>query len=380
MENLTFETPDFLKNTSTDKIHARMLEALPADIDTSFGNHEWNMTRPTAIETAEMLGFYLPEAIKLIFPMFSYGSYLDLHGKSRNIKRKEATKSSGYLSITVKSACTIPSGSVFSTASVDGYPSIDFVTTETVKATESEAVKVAAECTQAGVVGNVGGNTITMKATKIDAITSVTNEESFDGGTETETDDSLMQRILDYDRGLGVSYVGSIADYKRWAKEVAGVGEAIVVSAEDDSGTVTIILTDSNGEPANENLRKSVYNHIMKPDEPDNRLSPANAFLSVVAPESVEITVSAKIELEAGVTIETVKTSFLRSFISYLQVAPNDKEVRYTKLLSLLSSTPGVYDYSDVLLNGETANIPITKIQLPTISDENVTFTESIVS
>ena len=86
-----FTLPAFLQKHSTDDIHEKMRAILPPDLDMSEGGHAWNMTRPTALVVAELCEFVLPEVIKLIFPEWSYGEFLDGHAKARGITRRPAT-------------------------------------------------------------------------------------------------------------------------------------------------------------------------------------------------------------------------------------------------------------------------------------------------
>ena len=43
-----FIIPDFIKNADVNKIHKRMRDNLPNDIDKSEGSDVWNLTYPTA--------------------------------------------------------------------------------------------------------------------------------------------------------------------------------------------------------------------------------------------------------------------------------------------------------------------------------------------
>ena len=79
-----YETPEFLQGQSAEEIHRRMLDNLPSGIDKSEGNIPWDFTRPPALEKAEMVEFTINETIKLMFPQWSYGEWLDLHGEKVN--------------------------------------------------------------------------------------------------------------------------------------------------------------------------------------------------------------------------------------------------------------------------------------------------------
>lgn len=379
-----FITPDFLKNSSVDDLHQVMKGVLPADLDMSEGNHAWNLTRPTAIIASELREFILPEVIKLAFPEWSYGQFLDGHAKARSITRRAATAASGEITITGEANLTIPAGSLFSTASVNDEPSVDYKTMAEVKIPESGSVIAAVECTQTGTVGNTTENTVVLVASKLTGITAVTNEEPITGGTEEEGDESLINRITEYDKSQGDNYVGSVADYKRWATSVPGVGEATIISAQDDSGLVTIILTDANGEAATEQLCNSVYNYIMRPDDHGERLAPVNALLSVVPPSTMAIIIKATVELDSDATVESVKAAFMQKLAAYLPLAMDEQEIKYTKIAAALSAAAGVNDFTDLQigLKGEaygTANIPITTTQLPEVSEEDIEITAGTV-
>lgn len=387
MAYMEYETPYFLKNKSVDEIHAQMKAILPADIDVSEGSHEWNMTRPTALIVAMVCQFILPEVVKLTFPSWSYGDYLDMHAIQRGLERREATAATGTITITGDANSVIPRGSMFSTASINDEPSVDYITLEQAVIPMEGSVDVEVECTKKGIIGNTIENTVIFVSSKLTGIKAVTNAEEITGGTEAESDEDLIVRIEEYDATQGQSFVGNPNDYKRWATSVDGVGEAIVISAQDDSGLVTIILTDSNGAPANETLRDAVYNYIMRPDAPGERLAPVNAKLSVLAPDTLAIGIKATIELVDGYNLEAVKTTIMENLQQYLPIAMDEKEIKYTRIARVLSETVGVNDYSSLQIGVKTdgtvsygtANIPIEITELPTIDEEDLILTSGTV-
>ncbi|MCB6500302.1 baseplate J/gp47 family protein [Colidextribacter sp. 210702-DFI.3.9] len=373
-----FTLPAFLQKHSTDDIHEKMRAILPPDLDMSEGGHAWNMTRPTALVIAELCEFVLPEVIKLIFPEWSYGEFLDGHAKARGITRRPAAYANGEITITGAEKTEIPAGSLFSTAAINDEPSVDYETLETVVIPGSGTVTAAVRCTQAGIIGNATAGAIEIVSSRLTGITGVINTVGITGGTEEESDESLIERIAEYDKSQGDSYTGTPSDYKRWAKSVAGVGDATVISAHDDSGLVTIILTDSNGDPATELLCTTVYNYIMRPDAPEERLAPINAFLKVTPPMTLAIGVQATVELEDDATIESVKADFLAQIALYLPVALSEGEVKYTRVGAILSAIDGVNDFKNLKLGVTgtaygTGNIAITTNQLPVMDKEDCT-------
>lgn len=383
-----FVIPEFLQNRSTDDVYEEMRAILPTDLDTSQGSHTWNFTRPTALAVSEMCEFILPRVIQLIFPEWSYGDYLDAHAKTRGMTRRAATYASGELTITGAANTSIPAGSIFSTVSLNEEdPSVDYETLEAATIPAEGSVTVDVQCTQSGTIGNTTADTVILVSSNIRGITSVTNPEEITGGTEIESDASLILRIEEYDKTQGDSFTGNVSDYKRWAMSVDGVGSATIIPANDDTGLVTIMLVDSNGDPATEQLCTAVYNYIMAPGNPDARLAPINAYLQVEAPTAVDLCVKATIELEDDATIGSVKSAFITGLTAYLPEASGDEEIKYTRIAAILSATQGVNDFKNLQIGistggsvtYDTANIAITTNQLPTVSAEDLTLTEGTV-
>lgn len=374
------ELPEFLQNKSTDEIHTQMLDSMPGDIDKSQGQHPYNYTRPTAMIASELCQQTLPEIIKLIFPMYAYGEWLDYHAQMRGISRRPATASSGTLQLTVTKNTNIPEGSQFSTASMDGQPSVVFETTQGKFNLPEGTTEVPVKCTQTGTVGNVIAGTVIFKLSQLSGVIAVTNQEAITGGTEEEDDDSLRARIVSLDQSQSVSYVGSVADYKRWSLEVPGVGGVTVIPAQDDSGLVTLVITDSNGDPANEEICQNVYDHIMSPADPELRLTAPNVKLSVIPPTITELSISATVEVGTGSSLEAIKSVFIQAVQAYLDTARSDGEVRYTQIGKILAGIPGVYDYDALTLNSGATNISITNTQLPQVTSDSVLLTQGVVT
>lgn len=384
-----FTIPDFLLNHTTDEIHQRMKELLPADLDISEGSHAWNLTRPTALVAAELCEFILPEIIKLIFPQTSYSDFLDLHAETRAMTRLAATAATGELTITGAPGVVIPAGSHFATAAINDEPSVTYETLEEVTIPEEGSVKVQIRCTETGNIGDTAKNTVILVASKLTGITGVTNEKEIGGGAEEETDEALQARITEYDRTQGQSFVGNVADYKRWATSAsADVGAAIVIPANDDTGLVTIILINADGKPATPELCEVVYNYIMRPDDEDKRLAPVNAHLSVIPPEKLTIAVKATVETTLDATLESVQANFMAQLALYIPEALEANEIKYTRVGAILSAINGVNDYRDLQIglkaeddtvNYGVANIPITSTQLPIIEAENLILTAGTV-
>jgi uncharacterized phage protein gp47/JayE len=355
-----------------------MMDNLPDDTDKSELQIPWDYTRPAAIEKAEFAEFELNEAIKLIFPQWSWGEWLDLHAEKARIVRRPANPASGTLTVTGTAGTVISKGYQFATpanltASVIFEATEETVLDGTPTANGQVTVDISIKAAEGGNQGNVPTDAIKLMVKPTTGISYLTNPEAMTGGTPPEDDDSLIDRVLSALR-LGTSYVGNNADYIRWAKEVPGVGDAICIPEAFGPGTVELIVVDSNGIPANQQILDAVYSHIMGAGASDiERLAPIGATLTTAAPSSVSVDISATVALKAGEEIATVTARFKSGLAAYWHsVAQETQEseiftgyVRWVKVGAALADTQGVADYADLLVNGGTENIPVTQEQYP---------------
>ena len=216
-----------------------------------------------------------------------------------------------------------------------------------------------------GKQSNVNAGAIVLMSEPVEGIQTVTNKEKATGGTEEESDDDLRERILEADASEETSYIGNNADYKRWAKAVDGIGDAIVIPEWNGPETVKIVCLDQNGEGANKTLLDAVYNYIMAPDNPADRLAPPNTILTVAAPDLVNISYSFTVTVADGFELSTVISGFKKQLESYYKTVADDGAVKYIKVHALLTETPGVEDFTDLLINGSTDNIRIENDEYP---------------
>lgn len=376
MAELTIDDVSFLQGQDADSIQKEMLASLPDAMDKTEGGFADDFTRPTALRLAKFAEQDILNAIACIFPSTSYGEFLDRHGTSRGITRKEATKAYGHVQVTAKAGTAIPVGTIFTTIADEYAEYVEFMSvTSGITESDTVPIELEVEAVLPGTEGNVSAGAITLLGSNIIGVSSVYNAEATSGGTDLEDDDSLRERIEQFDKSKNVSYVGSNNDYERWALEVPGVGSAVCVPAQDDTGLVTLVIADSNGAPANEQLCEAVYNHIQSPNDKKARLANVNARLSVIPPTTLDIAVSATIELAYGATLDSVTSAFTAALKLYLAECAG--EVKYSKVWGVLSSTNGISDLNNLLVNGGTSNISVGQDELPNIT--TVTLSEGVV-
>lgn len=362
--------PGFLQNSSEDEIHGKMLDNLPEDIDKSEGGFPWDFTRPTAIEISELKEYVFVELLKSLFPSTCEESYLlDLHGQTRGLARRESVNAAGHVTVTAATGTVVPVGYMFSTEADEDGNTVSFLSTEEITVDSSGTASVPVEAEEGGTEGNVLPNTVVLQigdeaGNMIEEITSVTNPEGISGGIDEEDDDEYRERIVDYDRSQDVSYIGNVQDYKRWAMSVSGVGAVTVIPSDDGSGLVTLVLTDKQGQPAEEDLCKEVYTYIMHPDNPEERLAPVGAQVQVIAPATMGINIAATVYLN-DTTVAIVQGMLEEKLNAYFLSCITEGVIRISRMGAILSQIQGVSDYE-----GLTVSVPGREVKRNIILDE----------
>ncbi len=315
----------------------------------------------------------------------NYSDLVNFVYQTRGISVKTASASSGYLTVT-NGAGTITEGSIFETSS-----GLQFQSVLTVDVSQGDTFEV--ECLTTGTEGNVPVGAICVIPSTIEGIVAVSNEDAFTNGYDAETAEELLDRY--YEDIQESATCGNVYHYKKWALEVDGVKNAIIKPLWNGDNTVKIVIMDSNTGVADDTLIKTVQDYIdpYEEDEDGNKAgwgcglgeAPIGAYCTVVSVSALNLSVSASIILSSGAdldeTIENIKTN-INDYLSEISLDGDSTSilttyVSYNKIGSLIMSANGVYDYSDLLLNGGTDNILIqddnTDTQIPILNTLTIT-------
>jgi len=189
-------------------------------------------------------------------------------------------------------------------------------------------------------------------STPISGVMSVTNLVETKGGTDIESDESLLERFYAHVRNQGTS--GNKAHYIQWAGEVAGVGGVQVQPLWDGRGTVGIYLLDAEKRAASVEIVQAAQQYIDPTmDGQGEGMAPGGPIVTVMAAREVPINISVKLTLASGVTLADVKDQIKNGVKAYLkQLAFTDSLVRVTRIAAVLLDIPPIIDYSDLTANG----------------------------
>lgn len=351
--------PDFLEEKE-DEIHTRMLQRAPDDVSTLEGDFYWDTTKPTA-DVASEQQMKLINVLKLAFPQTSYGECLEWLGELKGVFKNPATKATGVLAITGTEGTVIEKGKVVSTPMGDDIVGIEFEILETKTIDSSETVEVKAECITAGIIGNVKENSITVLATPVNGVKSISNK-AFEGGTDIEDEEHYRERVIVAEQEDRLS--GSNSDYERWAKEVKGVGFAYVLEEWNGPGTVKVLILDKNRNAATQELietvQKYIYPKVLESDNRDGK-APLGAIVTIDTPSTLLVNVKASFVFAEGYSEETVLTNLKNKIDKYLDEIDIGGIVNYNAIHTIIGSMmladEGIKDYSNLTINDVKENI-----------------------
>jgi len=362
-----FVRPDFLDDNTVDDIHQRMMANIPEDIDDTPGGFPYDLTRPSAIEESETREYYIVRVIMAMFPQYAWDEFLDMHALQTHLTRHQATYAKGYLLITGEPGTEIEAGSIFATPATGSLDSVQFLTDEDCVIGDDGTVTVAVTADEPGPDSNVPAGAVTLADDPDENIEHITNPEPMEGGADEEDDDDLWDRMAEEYENSN-TYLGNDGDYVRWAKE-AGAGGCKVDPCWDGPGTVKLVLVDTNGDPASDELVQAVYDHIVSEGDRSKRLLPTGcAELTVKAADTLSIgfTITG-IQHEATTDIYQIKRAFASAVKGIFPAAIEQGLLRYNDVRPLIKDIPGVTDFDTFLMNGGMSNISLRTDEYPAV-------------
>ncbi len=349
----------FSEDSST--ILNRMLGNVPSDVDSSEGSIIFDALSPVSQEIAQS-EIQLDEVLNMVFAQSAaangYSDQLGLRCGEFGLTRKPGTVATGQVTFTGTETTSIPLGTTIQTPG-----GLRYTTTASGVITGGTAT-VNIQSSVVGTAYNVPANTITQIPTSISGITGVNNSVNTSGGTDTETDDLLLQRFLAQVQAPSTS--GNAAHYAQWALQVPGIGAAMVFPLWAGAGTVKVAAIDSNMQPLSAPLLTDLSTYI-------EAQRPIGATVTYESATALPIIISVDVVRNIAYTQAQILASVTASITSYLKsIAFNQLYVSYAVIGSLIMATPGVIDYSALTVNSGTVNVTIGSTQVATMGTVTV--------
>lgn len=350
----------------TDNTYRNLLQTMLSRVPNTFDKREGSFLQtalgPAAYALAE---FYiaLNNVQRSGFVQTSVGSSLDLLAAVGGISRYGASPAV-RLGVFDKA---VPVGARFST--INGTVSINFMVT----ALGDKAGEYRLTAETPGLIGNQYTGPL-LPITFIEGLTSAELTDILVPGDDTETDDALRERLITALTQRPFS--GNIAAYRETILAIDGVGAVQVYPTWNGGGTVKCSILGADLLPASATLVAEVQNAI---DPTPNSglglgLAPIGAKVTIVAPESVTVNVTAGVTLASGYTLDQVQPLAQNAVNEYLTdirkawgTPVNETDVLYvsqvylSRVLAAIVGTTGVVNAAEVQLNGASEDLELTE-------------------
>ncbi|KPA90598.1 putative phage Mu protein gp47-like protein [Pseudomonas asplenii] len=156
------------------------------------------------------------------------------------------------------------------------------------------------------------------------------------GGEDQEKAESLLARLLDVMQSPPAG--GTVYDFKRWAKSVDGVADALVIPGRRGAGTVDVIITASTGNPSAEVIARCL----------DYVLSQCSVIADVwvYAPTERVVDAAALVELEDGYTLAEVQAAADVAYSALLGAIQPRVTLKRSQIEAMINNLAGVVDRS----------------------------------
>ena len=193
-------------------------------------------------------------------------------------------------------------------------------------------VLVQAQTVGAALNGLTGSLILTSPPLGIDSTATFVGKTT--GGEDQEAVEALLARYLDIIQSPPAG--GATYDYRRWALEVEGVADALVIPGRRGGGTVDIVITGTAGAPSAEVIANCLA-HIQ------NQCS-VFADVWVYAPTIRTVGASAKIELATGFTLTAVQAAAQAAYNILLGSLKPGENLKRSQIEAMINNLAGVVD------------------------------------
>ena len=346
------------------------LTLVPDNVDKREGSIMFNTLAPTSYMLSRQ-NYMLGYLAQLLFADTATGEWLDRVTNDFGINRKLATQAIRQIRTydTKGNPYNIPTGVRFA------IEDVSFQTTE-----RQDVGLYKAVCEQYGTKGNFPRKEL-LPVDNIGGSFGYAElvSDVLIPARDDETDDQLRERFYLYVRSK--PYGGNKSDYKLKVMDISGVGNVKIFGAPVmGPGAVGIIVTDTQGRPATEELLERVRKLVAM--EGDG-IAPIGHHPQVKTSTDRPINVTAALKLRDGVQFELVKPKVQETVAVYINSIDFelDDTIYYSKVIAaILDADLGIRDATDVTVDGVTTNVSLTRTwaqyEVPVLGE--LTLTEAV--
>ena len=267
------------------------------------------------------------------------GEFLDSHGALRGLKRYKASKAFGEVIFSLSGVSDrdvlIPKGVVVSAGGDE--EALCFETTQEVTILKGNtSVHANIQAVSEGRKYNVRAGSVRNFTTAVSFVTSVTNPDDLEGGSDMESDESFRERIVESLKNPPCAT--NCSYYKNTALSVSGVSGAGVVPKVRGAGTVDVYIAAQGAQVSDETLLK-VQALLSQERE-------VNVDVKVQKANEVLVNYYLQIDVKDGYDFAEVKKKCKTALSDYIARSGVGGKLTLTKAGERIIHIEGVEDYS----------------------------------
>ncbi|WP_039227490.1 baseplate J/gp47 family protein [Clostridium novyi] len=328
----------------------RMLSYLEIDVSKCEGTLIHDALAPAAYEledTREDLDDCLDAVFAKTALENGYSDELEMRAEEHGVFRKQGKCATTYITFYGAKGTKIEEGTLVQT-----QLGIRFKTTKEDTIKDNRTVVIPVQALEEGTKYNVKAKEINQLPIALIGIDKVENLSEVANGRDTETDEQLYNRLILKVRTPATS--GNKNEYKLWAMETSGVGNAIVIPRWQGRGTVKVVIVDSNGKAPSSEIINNVTKHI-------EDVRPIGADVTITGITEVGLNISVKVIANKS-DLQEIKKDIQTNIQDYLKsISLKTDTVRYNRIVNCVLNVAKVTDFTELKINDDIKDIKLEK-------------------
>lgn len=377
------ETVDTVYQRLADWANEGLDDTDPRWVDTREGSIFWICSRPAAQEDArlyDLLGVDVPASAMVLW---TWGEYLDAIAAVQGIERALATRAVGTVTFTGDEGTLIAASQGVSTvpAGGSGIVPVAFAVTASGTIPGGGSIDLPVQAALAGSAGNVAADAITQLLSDVPGVASLTNADPTFGGSDVQTDASLLAELLAvYGGDPSTNILWYVLTVKAWLQandpEHCPRGGQVTVGADwDGPGTVLVTATTDGGGALAGGIVDALQAYLYPTPGAAVGVAPVSAEVTVQTASTVTANIAATIIFRDGYSLDgsdgTIEldvqiTAAVTTYVNGLAVG---EDVTLAGIIAAILTVRGVEDVtlSTVEINTAATNLTISSTHVARI-------------
>lgn len=216
------------------------------------------------------------------------------------------------------------------------------------------SIELPVESSGSGAAMNIQAGTLTLLASALAGIDTVTNNAPLVGGIDAETDHDFRRRFLDYINSRSLATLGAVRDAIQGTRQGLNfiIDEGVNESGDSLAGHFVVTVDDGTGFPPS-SLLQQLSDRI-------EDVRPIGTSFSVTCPDVILASVSVSLSID-GDTVSSsadLRLQVTNAIIAYIQKLSIGQELSVTRVAQVAyAQSQAVQNVRQITINGTSADL-----------------------